>query len=254
MQTDTTPKPMTTTTRGSTQAFGLGLISVALVAVLAITFLMFDGDDAGMFGVLAIAAVGATFLVRSSGKRWAKAVGLVVSILSLAVFFLGFGILHLFSPVEFIVGLVYVFGVILSLLGGVKGIARGGSAGGSGRLQRSVLAVIGLLAVVSTVGYFATRETVAADIASGSTLVDMSQFEFVPAAATVDADGTLLVRNSDLFVHDFTSDALNIAVVVGPGNETSIDLSGVEPGTYEYICTLHHDGTSGMGGQITVNS
>jgi plastocyanin len=81
----------------------------------------------------------------------------------------------------------------------------------------------------------------------------MVKFEFNPGSSAVPVDGTLLIRNSDSFVHDFTLDALDVAVTVGPGSETLVDLSGHATGTYVHICSLHSDGETGMIGTITVS-
>ncbi len=64
----------------------------------------------------------------------------------------------------------------------------------------------------------------------------------------------MLVHNADAFVHDFTLEALEIDVTIGPGSDALVDLSAAAPGTYDYFCSLHSDGTDGMRGTVTIES
>jgi len=41
---------------------------------------------------------------------------------------------------------------------------------------------------------------------------------------------------------------------VGPGSEALVDLTGLSPGTCQYICSFHSDGTEGMMGTLVVGS
>ena len=116
-----------------------------------------------------------------------------------------------------------------------------------------MLGVIGVLAVFSVIGLLTTRQTVSAEDAAGAIVLDMVDFEFELEAASVPTGGTLLVKNSDPVVHDFKFDELEIKVVVGPGSETLVDLAGLSPGAYDYFCSLHSDGTSGMKGSFSVS-
>ena len=61
-----------------------------------------------------------------------------------------------------------------------------------------------------------------------------------------------MTHNADAFAHDFTLSELDIAVSVGPGSEALVDLTGLSPGTYQYICSFHSDGTEGMMGTLVV--
>lgn len=239
----------------TTQAFGLSLISAALVVVLVLTFLLFEGEDAGILVVIAAVVFAATVLVRRVDQTWAKALGLVATLLSLGGFFLAFGVFQLFSPIEFVVGLAYVFGVFLSLGGGISAIRAGRKSGGSargGRLRKGVAVFIGAAAVVSVVGFFLTREAVSDAEAAGATTIGMENFEFVPNSSIVRSDGKLLIRNSDAFVHDFTLDELGLFVSLGPGSESLLDLNGLALGTYDYFCSLHTNNGEGMTGTVTI--
>ena len=116
-----------------------------------------------------------------------------------------------------------------------------------------VVGIIGIAAVVSVTGFLLTKESVDDSESAGATALEMAKFEFNPGSSDVSVDGKLLIQNTDPFVHDFTLDALDIAVTVGPGSETLVDLSGLAPGTYGYVCSLHTDGDTGMTGSLIIS-
>ena len=246
------------TAHSTTQSLGLGLITAALLTVVVLTLILFDGEDVAFFAVPATVGVVVTFLVWRFDKLWARILGIVATVvLALAAFFLAFGLFQPFSPIEFIVGVGFVMGVLLSLYGGVRTLIAGrkgisGPTRGETRIRTGVLAVMGVAAVFSVVGFFATRTSVSEAEAAGATALDMVQFEFDPSASSVSEGGSLLVTNSDPFAHDFTLKDLDIYVHVGPGSEVIVELTAAPPGTYDYYCSLHSDGSSGMRGTITI--
>jgi len=253
-----TTKKKERTAHSSTQVFGLALISAAILTVMVVIVTVFDGEDAGFFAVIAAVVLATTFVVWRFDTQWARVLGLVLTIASvLMMFWLAFGLFQIFSPLEFVVGLTYVLGVLLSLVGGIRALiaSRKGVEGptrAEGRVRTGVLTVIGVAAVVSIVGFIATKESVDDAAAAGATAIDMTNFEFEPGSASVPAGGKILLQNKDPFVHDFTLDALGIAVTVGPGSEVLVDLSAAGSGAYDYFCSLHSDGTSDMIGSLTV--
>jgi plastocyanin len=142
-------------------------------------------------------------------------------------------------------------GAVRALLAGRKGQQVPANSGG--RFRTTVLAVIGVAAVVSVTGFLLTKESVDDSESAGATALEMVKFEFDPGSLSLPVDGKLLIQNNDPFVHDFTFDAMDIAVTVGPGSETLVDLSGLAAGTYDYICSLHSDGETGMIGSIAIS-
>jgi plastocyanin len=246
------------TAHANTQTFGLVLISAALLVAVLLTLVLFDGDDIALILVPAVAAVGATFVTWRFDSQWARALGIVGTVLSLGAFFLAFGLFHVFSPIEFVVALAYVLGFFMSLVGAVRALLAGGKgkqvpAYSGGRFRTTVLAVIGAAAVVSIAGFLLTKESVSDSESAGATALEMLKFEFNPGSSALPLDGKLLIQNSDPFVHDFTLDEMDIAVTVGPGSEALVDLSGLASGTYDYICSLHSDGETGMIGTIKIS-
>ncbi len=245
------------TAHANTQTFGLVLMSAALLVAVLLTLVLFDGEDIALILVPTVATVGAAFVTWRFDSQWARAVGIVGTVLSLGAFFLAFGLFHLFSPIEFVVALVYVLGFFMSLVGAVRALLAGRKreqvpANSGGRFRTTVLAVIGVAAVVSVTGFLLTKESVDDSEAAGATALEMVKFEFNPGSSALPVDGKLLIQNNDPFVHDFTFDAMDIAVTVGPGSETLVDLSGLAAGTYDYVCSLHSDGETGMVGTITI--
>jgi plastocyanin len=252
------------TAYSATQAFGLALVAAALVFMVTVALIFFGADEDIIFIVVvaAIAAAGA-YLVNRFDSTWARIVGLVLTVLVfMGSFFFLFGVFQPFSPVEFVVGLAYVFGVILAVFGGIRALlaARKGRVGptaGEARTRSVVFTIIGVAAVVSVAGFFATKETVSDAEAAGATRIEMTAFEFEPTSAAVPVGGSLLIANADPFVHDFTLSQLDIAVDVGPGSEALVDLSSVASGTYDYFCSLHSASASdpdGMRGSFTIGS
>ena len=69
-------------------------------------------------------------------------------------------------------------------------------------------------------------------------MVDLEDFEFDEDAYDVPAGGTVLVKNSDPFVHTFTVDELDIDVELGPGSEELVTMPE-DTGTYVLVCEPH---------------
>lgn len=245
------------TRRMPTQAFGIALIAGSLAVFFVGTLLLGSPGDALPAIVLALVAGLVAWTVWRVDKLWAVIVGLVVTLAAtLAMFFQVFGIFHPFSPVEFIAGLLFLFGVVFALVGGIGGLRKRNRATGPGKtslvVRRVVMVFLGLSMVVSIGGFLTTRTTVSAADAAGAISVDMANFEFDPSSPAVTSGQKLLLTNSDAVVHDFTLDEYDIKVTVGPGSEAIVDLSDLPQGRYQFYCSLHSDGISGMAGAISV--
>jgi plastocyanin len=235
------------------------MISVAIVAVIVVSLVILgESEDIGFFFIVAGVSILATFLVWRFDRTWARIVGLIATLaVAATVFWLAFGVFEVFSPIEFIVGLIFVLGFLLALIWGIMALVAGirgrmGPTKADGMVRTSVLGLVGILSVVSILGFFLTTESVSEAEAAGATPLDMVDFEFDPDGVTT--DGKLLIHNADPFTHDFTLDDLDIYVSVGPGSEAIVDLSAAAPGTYDFYCGLHTDTESfeGMIGQVTI--
>lgn len=244
------------TAHSATQAFGLTLVAAALLAGAVLTIIVLDGEDLLLPAAIALVATVSAIVAWRFDKPWARILGIAGTVISLAMSFYAFGVFQPFSPVEFVLGLAYLIGMILAIVGGIRAIRAGrkghlATAGGR-RLQAIVLGAIGVGAVVSVVGFALTRTTVAEADAAGAIVVTMSKFEFDPSAPSVAAGGSLLVHNADPFTHDLTIEALGIDVVVGPGSDALVELSSAASGTYPFVCTIHSVDGDGMVGTLTI--
>ena len=246
------------TAHSTVQVLGLGLMSAAVALLAVVALIIGSTDDLVFVAVIAVVGGLITFLVARFDRTWAKVVGIVGTLALTAVgFWLVFGVMQIFSPVDFIAGLLFLFGFLLSLIWGIMALVAGarhrtGVTGADAAIRRWVPATIGVLSVVSIAGFFLTKDTVSAEEAAGATPVEMVDFEFDPEG--LDTSGKLLVHNADPFAHDFTLDELDIYVQVGPGSDAIVDLSSAEPGTYQYYCGLHTDPETGEGmtGEVTI--
>lgn len=244
----------------SSQFFGLALMAAAMVAVTILEQFLLDAEES--FWPVALAATLFAFVVWRFDGVWARILGLLGTLaIGGSMFFFAFGVFQPFSPIEFIVGLAFVVGVLTSLIGGIMTLAVGGrrdpgpSVRGR-RFRQTMLGFIGAAAVVSVVGFFLTRTTVTEAEAQGAATLTMADFEFDPGATSVTSGQGLLLVNNDPFAHDFTLDDYDVYVHTGPGSEAVVDLSSVPPGTYTFLCSLHADPSTGEGmtGQLTIES
>lgn len=243
--------------RVTNQVFGLFLLTAFGTVFIFVTLLFLSPTEAVGAAVFAAVTGAVTYLVWRFDKVWAIVLGLVVTLAILALsFFTVFGIFHIFSPLEFITSLLFLFGALFALIGGVQALLsrrRETEPGTTGRRMRAAtLTVIGLASAISIVGFLFTRETVSAAEAEGATVVDMEKFEFVPGDVIVASGGKLLVANRDPFAHDFTLEAGDIYVYYTSGGESLVDLSGLAPGEYVFFCDLHTVDGEGMTGTLTV--
>lgn len=71
----------------------------------------------------------------------------------------------------------------------------------------------------------------------------MRGFEFHPLVAAVQPGTEVTVRNDDSTAHTFTAPKLGIDEGVGADGQTAFEVA--DPGTYDYVCTLHPPGMLG---------
>lgn len=241
--------------RLSNQTFGLSLYATLGLAMLAIMLsLGAPAEELALIGgVFVFGGIGALLTHRRPGRATAG-VGLVITLAIAAMTFFGaFGITLIFSPIDFIVSMLWIVAFIFSIVGAVQALRlRDTTTPTAGRVRMSAVGVMGVLAIVSIAGFFATRTSVESGEASDAFTVEMADFEFAPADFSITAGTPLLVTNEDLFAHDITIADADIHLFVGPGSERLVDMSDLGPGTHTYICSLHSDGESGMMGTITI--
>lgn len=238
------------------QVFGLGLMAATGLIMLAVSILLQSQADFVATGAVIAVVLGAVaFLVWKYQTLWTVIVGVVVCLAAgSTVFYLAFGVFQPFSPLEFVTGLIFLIGFFFALFGAIGALVRRSGDGpprGLG-LRTGALAVIGIGALVSIVGFLFTRTSVDATAASGAVVVDMNDLLFEPEDTRVPEGGRLLFTNSDLFAHDFTLEEYDLYTYFGPGSDALVDVSELPPGTYTFICSLHTFEGEGMIGTLTV--
>ena len=197
----------------------------------------------------------------------ARVTGLVLTVLAvLAGFWMAFGLLAVGSPADFVPGVLFVLGVVLSLTGGIQSVARRRDApvvaptAGEGRARLVAVAAVLLAVVASVTVNLTARQTVDAAAAADATPVTMDAMAFAsPEVVVAGGDGAeLLVSNRDAFLHDLAIPGEDLAVTVTPGSQALLDVSGLAAGTYTFYCTLHSDtadpdpSSAGMAGTLVV--
>ena len=65
-------------------------------------------------------------------------------------------------------------------------------------------------------------------------------------------DASLAVRNNGKTAHDFTVTGMAATELLDPGDEETLELAGLEPGTYDFICSIPGHADGGMKGTINV--
>ena len=75
----------------------------------------------------------------------------------------------------------------------------------------------------------------------GSVTLTAVDFAFDPADLSAAAGDTIEFVNEDDAEHNFTAEDAGIDEDVDAGGSTTINLTDVEPGSYDYFCEYHPD-------------
>lgn len=247
----------------------IGLVLLALAPITIFTVGAASGAPLGeSLPLLVIGAVigGGAYVVARFGT-WAKVLGIVLTVLAaLAGVWLAFGLMALSSPADFVPGVMFTLGVVLSLIGGVQAITARrrepviGPTRGETRARTVAVGLVVVAAVVSVGANLLGRTTVDDAAAATATPVRIDDFDFATRDVEVAGGGgaQLLVSNQDTFVHDLALPEQDLQVLVSPGSEALLDVSGLASGTYTFYCTLHSDTSepdpdlAGMAGTLVV--
>lgn len=79
----------------------------------------------------------------------------------------------------------------------------------------------------------------------------MSEFAFDPSDIKVAENGKIVLTNNGQMEHDFSVEGLT-SDLIKPGASGELELKGVAPGEYKFICTVAGHEAAGMKGTITV--
>lgn len=245
----------------------LGLFMIGLAP-----FLMFAaglvwgldlGDDAAfLVSLIVVPWVGALLVWRFG--TWSKVVAIVIGLAGAgAMFWTAFGLAEPTSFFDFVPGLLVIPGAVIAIVGSVAAIvaARRGHVsvtreGGERRATTAIVAVVGVLAVLSGVLTLTSRTTV--DATDAALTVHLADFAYEQDAYSVAGGSTVAVRNDDPFLHTFTIDALGIDLTLGPRSSETVEIPA-EAGTYVVYCRPHTatpeaPGEDDMASQLTVAS
>jgi plastocyanin len=230
--------------------FGLLLASVTMLAVgtaVVINYPPSFAETVSFIGPFAVGMLVAAWLAWRFGM-WAKIVGLLVALaVAVMTFWAVFGLFEFDSVFDFTFGFGVTVGLLLAIGGGIAAIISGRrgrsqptATRGERILIRTVLIVFAIALVASLVLTNMGRTTIEPQLASGATMVEISDFVFSPSPVEVSsADGRIVVDNKDLFLHDFTVPDLDVEVRLTPGSAALVDVTGTPAGTYTAYCTLH---------------
>ncbi len=86
----------------------------------------------------------------------------------------------------------------------------------------------------------------------GTTVEATDDFEFSPAALTIEAetDTDITLDNVGVVEHDWTIEELDLEIYAA-GGETTTETINVPAGTYDVICTIPGHAEAGMVGTLT---
>ncbi|MGH2826197.1 MAG: multicopper oxidase domain-containing protein [Actinomycetota bacterium] len=83
--------------------------------------------------------------------------------------------------------------------------------------------------------------------------VELGDLFIKPAEISLEpGDASITVRNNGKTQHDFTVTGVTATKLLDPGSEETVALTGLEPGTYDFICSVPGHADGGMKGVITV--
>jgi manganese oxidase len=122
-----------------------------------------------------------------------------------------------------------------------------------------VLAGGALVIAVSGGGPAGTDAAAGLDVAApadapSSVEVELSEFAISPGDLEVAAGGTLEITNAGADEHDLAVVDHDLGTpMLGAGESASLSLEGLEPGTYELLCTVPGHDSAGMTGTLTVH-
>lgn len=84
-----------------------------------------------------------------------------------------------------------------------------------------------------------SETTTEEDSGGGTVALTASNLAFEPSDLSAAAGDTIEFTNDDDAPHTFTADDAGIDESVDAGGSASISLADVEPGSYDFVCTIH---------------
>jgi manganese oxidase len=109
------------------------------------------------------------------------------------------------------------------------------------------------LAVVMTIAALVAADDDASTSAATNVHVSLTEFAITPSAVTMPAGGTLHVTNDGTATHNLRVTDTDLKTPdLAAGEAEELDLSSLEPGSYELLCEISGHADSGMTAALTV--
>jgi uncharacterized cupredoxin-like copper-binding protein len=115
------------------------------------------------------------------------------------------------------------------------------------RRSALVAATVGIVALVAILVVVTTSGSSGEDVD-----VSMLEYAFEPRDIVVESGQDLHVTNDGAITHSLVIVGQGKGVELHAGEDATLELSGVDPGTYEIICDLPGHQEQGMVGTLTI--
>jgi manganese oxidase len=118
------------------------------------------------------------------------------------------------------------------------------------------VAVLGLAVVLTIAALVASDDDAGSSTADGASAhVSLTEFAITPDAVTVSAGGTVHITNDGTAVHNLSVSDTDLATPdIAAGETGELDVSSLEPGSYELLCLIAGHADSGMKASLTVTA
>ena len=254
---DASPGPIGSDTRPVyTRATIIGLLLIALAAIPHIVVGLMAEDESLWFSniialVLTLLLSGLLLKYGSWALIVAAIVGLAAPLVFAPIVF-QYGLGYPDSFFDFVPALLHVFGGLLALVGGITAFVQGRrgdprtvATGVELGVLRGIGVVLVALVILSGILSLTIRDSVSAADKAGAIPVEMVNTQFEPQLLEAPASRAfqVVVKNSDLIIHTFSIDELDVNVALGGRSERLADIPSIPAGTYEYTCKVpgHED-------------
>jgi len=118
-----------------------------------------------------------------------------------------------------------------------------------------VAALAAFAAIFSIVGMGLALRTGGGETAGPAITAELTEFAVTVSTPQIDRGGTLTVHNGGTAAHDLKITDTDLSTgSLEPGESATLDLSNLEPGTYDLYCTLPGHVGSGMTTPLVIGS